>query len=149
MFAALATWSLSVQAQAPETPLPRPESLQIAAQEASALGEPLVLLISTPGCPYCEFVRRNYLAPMRAQGLAAFQISIYDRQTALRDFFGKPSNAADVALSYNAKLWPTLLFLDTKGQEVAERVVGVSSADFYGAVLEERLATARAKMKRL
>jgi thioredoxin-related protein len=145
--ALLAASAWNAQAQAPETPLPRPESLQVAAQVAAARGEPLVLLVSTPGCPYCEFVRRNYLAPMRAQGLAAFQISIYDRSTPLRGFTGQATTAADVAENYKAKLWPTLLFLDAQGKEVAERMVGVSSADFYGAFLEERLSTAREKIK--
>jgi thioredoxin-related protein len=145
----ICAWSASAlsRVQAPETPLPWPDSLQTVAKEAAARGEPLVLLVSTPGCPYCEFVRRHYLAPMRKQGLAAFQISIYDRKAPLRDFAGKVSTAADVSEGYNAKLWPTLLFLNAQGQEVAERLVGVSSADFYGAYLEERLSTARAKIK--
>jgi len=36
-----------------------------------------------------------------------------------------------------------VLFLGPNGQEIAERLVGLGSNDFYGAHLDERLATAR------
>ena len=51
-------------AQAKDTALPVPTSLPQAALAAKALGQPLVLLISLPGCVYCELVRRSYLIPL-------------------------------------------------------------------------------------
>ena len=40
--------------------------------------------------------------------------------------------------------WPAaVLFLGRQGQALAERLVGVAVPDFYGAYLDERLATAR------
>jgi hypothetical protein len=47
-------------------------------------GEPLVLLVSLPGCPYCELVRRNYLLPARKEaGLQAWQLNVADASTPL------------------------------------------------------------------
>ena len=129
--------------QGRETPLPTPASLQAAAREAAARGEPLVLLVSLPGCPYCELVRRNYLAPLRAQGLAAFQITVTDRKTVVQDFSGKPSTGADIASAFNAQFTPTVMFLNPQGKEIAERIKGMNSPDFYGAYLDERLVMAR------
>lgn len=136
----------AVWAQPKETPLPTPASLQTAGAAAKDLGQPLVLLVSLPGCPWCELLRRNYLAPMRGEGLQAFQIMVNDRARAVRDFKGAPSTGADVAQSYGAKLTPTLLFLNAAGQEIAPRVEGVASADLIGAQLQASLQTARQRI---
>lgn len=131
-------------AQAKDSSLPAPPSLPQAAQAAAAKGEPLVLLVSLPGCPYCELVRRNYLLPMRQQqGLHAWQLSISDRSTPLTDFNGQTTSPAAQIGAWKATFTPTVLFLGPQGQELAERLVGVAVPDFYGAYLEDRLAIAR------
>ena len=127
----------------PDTTLPIPDSLLDVAEAAARLGEPLVLLISLPGCPYCELVRRNYLLPARADGLPVWQINMADKQRPLVGFDGKTSHAAEQIERWKIRLAPTLLFLNPKGMALAERLVGIASVDFYGAYLDARLATAR------
>jgi hypothetical protein len=61
--------STVLQAQPKETFLPTPASLREAALAAQSKGEPLVLLVSLPGCVWCELLRRSYLAPMRNEGV--------------------------------------------------------------------------------
>lgn len=129
---------------AKDTALPVPASLPVAAQAAAAQGEPLVLLVTLSGCPYCELVRRNYLLPGRREsGLHAWQLDITDRTTPLTGFDGKTTNASVQVKAWKAEFTPTVLFLGRQGQELAERLVGVAVPDFYGAYLEARLATAR------
>lgn len=131
-------------ALAKDTALPIPVSLPGAAQTAAAKKEPLVMLVSLPGCPYCEVVRRNYLLPaQREAGLQAWQLNISDRSTPLVGFDGKATTAAAQIAAWKAGFTPTVLFLGPQGQELAERLVGLGSNDFYGAYLDERLATAR------
>jgi len=135
---------LPTLALAKDTALPVPASLPGAAQTAAAKKEPLVLLVSLPGCPYCEVVRRNYLLPaQRDAGLQAWQLNISDRSTPLVGFDGKATTAAAQVAAWKAGFTPTVLFLGPAGQELAERLVGLASLDFYGAYLDERLATAR------
>jgi hypothetical protein len=131
------------QAQPKETYLPTPTSLREAALAAQAKGEPLVLLVSLPGCVWCELLRRSYLAPMRQEGVQAFQITVNDRQVAVGNFQGQSSHGADIAAAYQAKFTPTLMFLNVQGQEIAKRIVGVASVDLVGGVIDERLTTAR------
>lgn len=151
--AALALATLN--AQAAETALPTPSSLAQAAQAAAAQGEPLVLLVSLPGCPYCELVRRNYLLPARIDnasngginsgsngGLHAWQINVQDRSTPLQGFDGQASTPAAVAKAFRASFTPTVLFLGPDGRELAERLLG-TAPDFYGAYLDQRLDAAR------
>ena len=119
-----------------------------AAVVAQAKGEPLVLLVSLPGCVWCELLRRNYLVPMRQEGVHAFQITINDRKLAVNNFQGQASQGADIASDYQAKVTPTLLLLDVQGQETAKRIEGVASVDLIGALIDARLATARQSMLR-
>ena len=131
-------------AYAKDSALPVPTSLVQAAQAAKAKGEPLVVLISLPGCVYCELVRRSYLLPARSDsGLQAWQLNVSDSTTRLIGFDGKPTTAAQQAQAWKATFTPTVLFIGSQGQELAERLVGIAVPDFYGAYLEQRLATAR------
>lgn len=130
-------------AWAQDSALPIPDSLPDVAAAAERQGEPLVLLISLRGCPYCELVRRNYLLPARANGLPVWQINMQDKQRSLIGFDGQVSHAAAVIARAKIRLAPTVLFLNSRGQEIAERLIGIASVDFYGAYLDERLATAR------
>jgi hypothetical protein len=131
-------------ALAKDTALPVPASLPAAAGIATLKNEPLVLLISLPGCPYCELVRRNYLLPAQRDGtLHAWQLNISDRTTPLIGFDGKVTTAAAQVAAWKAGFTPTVLFLGPAGQDLAERLVGLASVDFYGAYLDERLAQAR------
>jgi hypothetical protein len=134
-------------AWAVDSALPIPDSLPDVAALAARDGEPLVLLISLRGCPYCELVRRNYLLPARANGLPAWQINMHEPQRALVGFYGQPSHVAEQIARWKVRLAPTLLFLNVQGLPLAERLVGVSSVDFYGAYLEQRLTTSRQALK--
>lgn len=102
-----------------------------------------MLLVSLPGCPYCELVRRNYLLPMRGEGMQAWQINVTDTHHPIMDFRGRASNGSALAAQFGATFTPTVLFLSPQGTELANRLVGVASADFYGGYLDDAIARAR------
>ena len=54
--------ALPASTQAQETALPRPASLPAEAQAAAKRSAPLVVLVSLPGCPYCERLRPDSAA---------------------------------------------------------------------------------------
>ncbi|MBC7610555.1 MAG: thioredoxin fold domain-containing protein [Polaromonas sp.] len=139
--------ALPLLAFAKDSALPVPNSLQDVASEAIARGEPLVLLVSLPGCPYCELVRRNYLLPMRQDGLAAWQITVNDQTQKIRDFQGQAATGALLAAQLKIRVTPTVLFFNAEGKEIAIRIQGIAVPDFYGAYLEEALNTARQHLK--
>lgn len=130
-----------------ETALPRPVSLAAAARSAAARDEPLVLLVSLPGCPYCEQVRRSHLAPLERQGASVWQLDI-GSLAAVIDFDGTRRSHDAVISALGARFAPTVLFLGARGEELGERLVGAGIPDFYGAMLEERLQLARARTAR-
>lgn len=127
--------------------LPTPASLRGAAQAAAARGEPLVVMTTLTGCPYCDLVRNHYLLPLRREGkVHAVQLDVRDRSSNLQGFKGDMSTPAEQARLWKARFAPTVLFLGPEGQELAERLVGVAVPDFYGEYLDARLAEARRKL---
>lgn len=129
--------------------LPQPASLRAAAQTAQARGEPLVVMTSLTGCPYCELVRSRYLGPMRRdENLAAVQLDVMDKTSPLQDFNGTTTTPAEVVKVWKARFTPTVLFFDANGRELAERLVGLASPDFYGSYLDQRLTAARQALPR-
>jgi thioredoxin-related protein len=126
--------------------LPLPSDLAQASRAAAQGGQPLVLMVSLPGCPWCELLRRNYLTPLRAEGLPAFEFMVGDRSSAMRDFQGKSTLPAALASQWKVSITPTVLFFNAQGQEIAPRIEGVASADFIGAVIDERLASSRERI---
>lgn len=135
--------ALPAAARAQETALPRPASLPAEAQAAAARGAPLVLLVSLPGCSYCERIRRGYLTPLaREHGRGVVQIDLGSAQP-LVDFDGATRSHDAFARARHAAFTPTVLFLGPRGDEIAERLVGAGVPDFYGAYFEQRLDTAR------
>ena len=106
--------------------LPLSTSLKDELARALKARQPLVVMVSLHRCPWCDEVRNNYLAPMRAQeGLHVVQVDMLS-PAGTRTLQGEP----------------TVLFLGAGGKEVAERLVG-GSPDFYAAYLDNRLTQAR------
>ena len=124
--------------------LPMPASLPDALSAALKKGNPLVLMVSLVGCPFCVIARDNYLAPLQGQaGLSIVQLDMRNRQP-VQDFSGATLTQDELIRRWGVKVAPTLLFFGRGGVEVAERMVGGYIPDFYGAYLDERVRIARA-----
>lgn len=103
----------------------------------------VLLMFGLPDCPYCEVVRRNYLAslardPAWAARLLVREVGL-DDETSLIDFDGRVTTSDVLARRYAAKVAPTVVFLDRHGQSLAEPLIGGDIAGFYGAYLDAAL----------
>jgi thioredoxin-related protein len=141
LFAAAALLSGVVSAAAVETPLPAAQDLRRHALSAQRQGQPLILLVSLPDCPYCEQVRKQQLAPLTRQGMEVRQIYINSTRS-LNGFYGLLTSEKAVAGRYAVKATPTVLFLGAQGQQLAPPILGALLEDFYGAYLEQALEQA-------
>jgi hypothetical protein len=123
--------------------LPAATSLPQHLVNALRQGDPLLVMVSLPGCPFCRVARDNYLAPLqREQNLPIVQIDMLARQ-ALVDFRDMGSTHDAQIRAWGVKVAPTVLFFGRGGIEAAPRLIGGMLPDFYGAYLEQRIATAR------
>ena len=143
LLAGLAGVSLPVaQALAADSSLPSTTSLPEALAKALHTKQPLVVMVSLHGCPFCKVVRENYLHPLLASGLQVVQVDMRDNRV-LIDFDGAPLTQDAWVRKQGIKLAPTVLFFGAHGREVATRLKGAYLPDFYGAYLDEQLAVAR------
>ena len=147
---ALATaWFVAASpARAALASFPVPASLQDELAMAMGAREPLVVMVSLDGCPFCKIARENYLAPLvREQGLRVVQLNMQHKEL-VKDVRGFGKTHEQLIAELKVTMAPTLLFYGRNGTEVAERLVGIGSEDFYGAYLDQRVATARAAVRK-
>ena len=122
--------------------LPTTDSLLGSLTQALQQKQPLVVMVSLHGCPFCKVVRENYLQPLRALGLQVVQIDMRDSRT-LHDFDGAVLTQDAWVRKQGIKIAPTVLFFGSQGREVASRLKGAYLPDFYGAYLDDQLTIAR------
>lgn len=133
----LGSGALAARAQGLPVARSLPEELAAALRQ----GGPLVVMVSLEGCVYCRMVREQYLVPLAREGLAVVQVDWRSNEP-LQSFSGAGTHDEQVR-AWKIRMAPTLLFLGLGGREAAPRLVGMSSADFYGAYLDARLEQAR------
>ncbi|MDT3677415.1 MAG: thioredoxin fold domain-containing protein [Burkholderiaceae bacterium] len=110
----------------------------------------VVALFSVPGCPYCEVVRDNYLRHLEGavRGVRVAEYGIADQRSFKRTGSGDaPRSPAALAKSLGIRFSPTVAFLGDDNHELAERLVGYSSPDFYGAYLDVGIVRALARAR--
>jgi len=134
-------------------------ALPTLSQAAFAAGRPLVVMFSLSGCPWCDALRREHFASLMAAqerlGVLAIEIDLTDSRpfdpARAPDSGPQPApslradNPRELGRLHRVRLAPTVLFLGPDG-EVAERLVGYGSPDFFGAYLDQRIARSRAAL---
>ncbi len=115
----------------------------------SEKGAPIIVIFVGHPCPYCEYVEERHLVPMQRRVDAGEEdkvvirvVEISDDRT-LIDFSGEEITVSSFVERHNGRFTPTLLFFGPDGEQHAEPLVGVSSEDYYGGYLEDRLAQVR------
>lgn len=136
---------LATMASATELPLARDMTAE--ARQAALDEKVYVVLFGTRDCPWCSKVRRNHLAPLNRPDadlkVLVREIDIESNER-LRDFTGSATTHRGFAQAHRIRFVPVVAFFDERGNPIAEPIVGLSSEDFYGAYLLERIHAARA-----
>ena len=142
------TTSLAVAQQ--DAMLPVPLNLQKEAAQAQAEGKPLVLMFSLPGCPYCKVVRQNYLAPMLKENPESERPVLREvhitSDRPLVGFDGSQTSQSALASRYGVRIAPTLIFVDARGDLLADPIVGGDGTGFYLAYLDSAFAASAKKL---
>ena len=146
--ALLTAGALPVLAQTPPAVLPPARFLGDELSQAMRNGQPLVVMVSLDGCPFCRIARQSHLAPMHREGGAIVQVDMRSA-LAVRDFDARMVTHDMLVQRWRIPIAPTLLFFGPGGREVAERMEGAYQPDFYGPYLEGRLEQGRAALQRL
>jgi thioredoxin-related protein len=133
-----------------QPPLAEAGDLQQLAGEIRARNVPLVLVVWARDCVYCRVLDQEILRPLLASGELDGRAILRKLDldgAGVRDFDGQPVDGWSFAGRYQARLTPTVLFLDAAGNELTERLVGISNVDFYPAYLERAIDAAGARLR--
>ena len=126
--------------------------LRVEAKLSEAKGVPILLMIAADHCPYCSLVEEDVIKPMIISGDYVNKVLIrkldLDTQGDVVDFDGVKIDSSELANRYDIDVTPTVLFLDGSGRQVARRMVGVSTIDYYGYYLDEAIDKALGKLQK-
>lgn len=112
---------------------------------------PILLAFTADYCDYCKLLEEDFLKPMLISGHYQDKILIrkvvVDSSYHLTDFDGTATYADQFASRYKVRLFPTLLFLDSQGNELAERMIGINTPEFYGGYLDQNIDLALSRVR--
>lgn len=123
--------------------------LRLEAQLSRARSLPIVIMLSAEGCTYCIQMEEQFLRPMVISG-------DYEEKAILRkievgaeliDFAGRRVAVEEFAGRYRAFVTPTLLFLDSTGEALTDKMVGLTTPDFFGGYLDASIDDALARLR--
>ena len=111
-------------------------------QQAAEEKKVILLEISASYCGFCHKLEEEILNPMIISGeyehvlIRQLQIDSYHDLTMPNNKTITPSQYAS---QKNIFVTPTILFLNSQGEEVAERIIGINSVDYFGAYVDDAL----------
>ena len=111
------------------------------------------MLFSTPGCPYCREVRRNYLAPRAAEQAAQPAPTLLIREiditgrAPLIDLQGRRTTQAEFASRLNVRVVPVVALFDERFQLLGDALVGIDRAGFYESYLTRAIEAAERRLR--
>lgn len=112
---------------------------------------PILVLFSTPTCPYCAVVKRDYLVPMQKDPAYRDRVLIREltvnSNAVLTGFDGKPTTEAAFAAAAKVFVVPTVMVFDPRGEPVGEPIVGLLIPDFYFGYLEAAIEAGLARIR--
>lgn len=117
--------------------------LSLVAHDARARRLPIALVVSMDHCPYCVRLEEDFLKPMIISGDYKDRVIIckldLDSSRPVRDFHGRKTTGRDLARRYGVRLAPTVLLLDSQGEELVPRLTGLTTPELYGGYLDEAI----------
>ena len=140
--------SKTLLASAAPAQLPPSVSLPDELEKALKSKDPLIVMVSLAGCPYCKMARESYLSPMQKQGFPIVQVDMRS-ELQVKGLTGQMQTHDQLVKQWRVSIAPTLVFFGPKGQELVERMEGGFLPDYYGAYLDERIAIARKALRGL
>ncbi len=107
---------------------------------------PILLYVSRSDCTFCRQFEKEQFGPLLNSKVYSQQVIfrelVWDATESMIDFEGEEITRAEFAETFDAKLTPTVLFLDGEGEEIAPRITGYVSNDYFGYYFEAAIKRA-------
>jgi thioredoxin-related protein len=126
-------------------------NLQADASMAQRQRTPILIALFASYCEYCQRVEQEFLRPMLLSGEYRDKVIIRKLETDSHSYFtgldGKPVKAGQFSYRYDAYLAPTLIFIDHHGNELTERMIGLTTPEMYGGYLDNAVDQAQSRYR--
>ncbi len=117
--------------------------LKALAKESKRDGKVIMIEMSASYCGYCRTLEAEVIKPMLRSGdykdtalIRHIEIDSYHTITGIN---GEKTNPQKLSSKYDIFVTPTLLFLDSNGIEVSERIIGVNTLEYYGYYVDKAI----------
>lgn len=104
---------------------------------------PILIMFSAADCDYCMRLEEDVIRPMMISGefdrRAIVRKVMLDDPGQLKDFSGTRLAIDNYATQHKVRVTPTLMFVDANGKELAPKVIGYQTAEFYAAYLDNAI----------
>ena len=121
----------------------RIDNWQEVSARASAEKTPIVVMVDQEDCPYCERAEEEFFSALLAnetwRNRAIYGKISLDYLETIIDKNGASIATRKFLKPYKADLTPTVLFLDSEGRELSERIIGLPTPDYYLFYLEQAI----------
>jgi len=138
-------------ASGPSVEIPQAVNLKKQGLVAQKRQTPVVLVVISNSCPYCQRLEEEVLRPMLISGdyddRIQLQILNQDQHDYRVDFDGVARSPDAIAGRYDIQLVPTVLILGPEGEELSERLIGIGVIDFYWAYLDQAIDEASTRLQ--
>lgn len=95
----------------------------------------ILLYVSSPHCSFCKKLEKEVLLPLLRSGEYQDKIILrkidWTSSIPIKDFSGKALIPATFLEQYNIQITPTLLFLDARGNQFIEGLLGYRGGEFF------------------
>jgi thioredoxin-related protein len=112
---------------------------------------PILLVFTAIDCAYCVLLEEDFLEPMllssEYEDRVIIRKIVLDNGSRLTDFSGQRRDATALSDDYKVYVTPTILFLDSDGTELADRMLGINTPELFGGYLEDCIDTALMKVR--
>lgn len=151
-WALILAWALALPAAAGAADgLIHAENFQLDSRLAAKRRVPILVLFTSPSCPYCDRVKAEYLAPMHKDPAYARRVLIREvtigASTPLVGFDGARTTEGAFASAHKVFMVPTVMVFDPRGTAVGEPIVGLLIPDYYFGYLEAAIDAGLAKTR--
>lgn len=139
--------------ETPEVSIVPLSDLQHDARLSKSQRLPILIAFTADYCHYCEVIKDEFLKPMILSGDYTDKVLIREAEvnsyTSIRGFSGEQIGLDNLAVHYSATMTPTIILLGPEGELLAERLVGVTTVDFYGGYLDDAIDSALAQLREI
>lgn len=150
LFAGAFLWAGLAGLQA-GTEVPVSDNLHVDASQATRDKLPIMLVFTGAVCSYCDLLEEEIIKPMLLGGEYTDKVNIrklvVDNGSRVTDFSGQRLDTADLAHEYGVFVTPTILFVDSSGYQLAERMVGINTIEMFGGYLDQCIESALLRLR--